>query len=49
MVEGGYIFIHDYNNSIFKGVKEAVKRFCSEKRIPYVPIINNLGTVILAK
>jgi len=46
---GGYIFVHDYNNFIFKGVKEAVKRFCYENRIPYVPISDNLGTVVLAK
>ncbi|WP_211147053.1 TylF/MycF/NovP-related O-methyltransferase [Paenibacillus dokdonensis] len=46
---GGYIFVHDYNNSIFKGAKEAVREFCSENSIPYVPISDNLGTVIIPK
>ncbi|MFB0846172.1 TylF/MycF/NovP-related O-methyltransferase [Paenibacillus oleatilyticus] len=49
LANGGYIFVHDYNNSIFKGAKEAVKRYCSENKIPYVPISDNLGTVVIAK
>lgn len=49
LVKGGYIFVHDYNNAIFKGAKEAVRNFCSENSIPYVPISDNLGTVIIAK
>lgn len=49
LVTGGFIFIHDYNNAIFKGAKEAVRKFCAENRIPYVPISDNLGTVVIAK
>lgn len=49
LVKGGYIFVHDYNNAIFKGAKEAVRKFCSENSIPYVPVSDNLGTVIIAK
>jgi hypothetical protein len=49
LVEGGYIFVHDYNNFIYKGIKEAIRRFCTEQRISYVPISDNLGTVVLSK
>ncbi|WP_201280796.1 TylF/MycF/NovP-related O-methyltransferase [Paenibacillus lutrae] len=49
LTKRGYIFIHDYNNFIFKGAREAVRQFCSEQNIPYVPISDNQGTVIISK
>lgn len=47
--KGGYIFIHDYNNAIYKGAKKAVRDYCSENKIPFVPISDNLGTAVISK
>lgn len=49
LAKGGYIFVHDYNNAIYKGAKEAVKHFCQEHGIPFIPVSDSLGTVIIAK
>lgn len=49
LAKGGYIFIHDYNNNIFNGAKLAVRKYCEENSIPYIPISDRLGTVIIAK
>ena len=46
---GGYIMIHDYNNEIFHGVKVAVKEYCREHNIPYVPVVDACGSIIIAK
>ena len=51
LVEGGYIMIHDYNQTNeWKGVKEAVNDF--EKKygfVPKVPITDSCGTLIITK
>ncbi|GGN93178.1 TylF/MycF/NovP-related O-methyltransferase [Saccharibacillus kuerlensis] len=47
--KGGYIFIHDYNNSRFFGVKEAVKNYCRSNNIGYVPVNDLCGSVIIVK
>lgn len=48
--KGGYIFIHEYNNSYYKGVKEAVKRFESKHgALKSVPIADFSGTLIVTK
>jgi len=41
--------VHDFNNSGYKGVREAVLEFCREKGISYVPIPDVCGTVIITK
>ena len=46
---GGYILVHDYNNSMFKGVKKAVQIFTNEKNIPYFPLSDGCGSAILMK
>jgi O-methyltransferase len=46
---GGYIFIHDYDNFKFSGVKEAVVRFCNDNNISYFPLSDNDGSVIIMK
>lgn len=46
---GGYIFIHDYNNPRFQGVKKAVREFCHSKNISYVPLNDICGSVVIAK
>jgi len=47
--KGGYIFIHDYNNDQYKGAKEAVRKFCSENDLPYLPLPDAAGSAILMK
>jgi len=47
--KGGYLFIHDFNNDMYKGSNEAVLKFCAENKIGYVPIPDSGGTVIIAK
>ena len=50
MVEGGVMFIHDYNNIDFGGVKEAVSEVEKEfGRIYKIPISDQGGTMILCK
>lgn len=49
LVSGGYIMIHDYNNSSYPGVREAVLEFCRPAAIPFVPIPDGFGSVVLGK
>jgi len=46
---GGYILIHDFNNKDWPGVAAAVRRYCEEGSIGYVPMPDVHGTVILSK
>ena len=46
---GGYIFIHDYNQSWYTGAKEAVQKFCKESEIGFVPLTDYGGTAIIVK
>jgi len=47
--KGGYIFIHDFNNAGYAGVREAVLLFCQENDITFVPIPDSGGTAIITK
>ncbi len=49
MESGGYIFIHDYNSTRFHGVKKAVKEYCKEHGVKYVPISDLCGSVVIMK
>ncbi|GCD09003.1 TylF/MycF/NovP-related O-methyltransferase [Clostridium tagluense] len=49
LVKGGYIFIHDYNNLGYSGVKEAVKMFCKENDAVYFPLSDCHGSVVITK
>lgn len=49
LVNGGYIFIHDYNQSWYKGSKKAVQEFCNKNKISYIPISDYGGTCIISK
>lgn len=49
LVNGGYIFIHDYNNFEYEGVQKAVHRFCKENNLNYFPLCDVFGTVVIAK
>ena len=49
LVEGGYIFVHDFNNKRYVGAKEAVIIFCKENKIGYFPLSDSCGTAVLVK
>jgi O-methyltransferase len=49
MNRGGYIIIHDYNNSRFSGAKHAVRQFCEEQQVFVVPLSDLHGTAIIVK
>lgn len=49
MSAGGYIIIHDYNNTQFSGVREAVQQFCREENVFVVPICDLHGTAVIVK
>lgn len=49
MVTGGYIFIHDYNNIFYSGVKKALDDYCELKDIKYIPICDLGGSVVIVK
>lgn len=41
LVTGGYIFVHDFGTYAWgHGVKNAVREYCLEHSIPYVPILD---------
>jgi len=47
--KGGYIFVHDYNNSMFNGVKRAVQEYANKKNIAYFPLSDGCGSVVISK
>jgi len=47
--KGGYIFVHDYNNDEYKGVRKAVEKFCIENGLNKLPLPDSCGTAILMK
>jgi O-methyltransferase len=49
LVPGGYIFIHDFNNKAYKGVRKAVEQFCDEENISYIPLPDSAGSAIICK
>lgn len=46
---GGFIFVHDYNNQHYQGVRRAVHEFCAQEGCGFVPIPDSCGTAIIAK
>lgn len=49
LVPGGYIFIHDYNQSWYKGAKQAVRDYCLKQHIPYFPLSDYGGSAVISK
>jgi O-methyltransferase len=49
LCSGGYIFVHDYNNDLYRGVQQAVKEYSSEHQMAFVPLPDSAGTAIVAK
>ena len=46
---GGYIFVHDFNNDLYKGARKAVLEFCNANNIGYLPVPDSCGSVIITK
>jgi O-methyltransferase len=49
MVEGGYIMIHDFNNSKYLGAREAVLKYCKENNVKYFPLCDGGGSCVILK
>jgi O-methyltransferase len=49
LVPGGSIFVHDFNNDHYSGVRQAVEQFCLEMQIQFVPLPDGGGTAIISK
>lgn len=51
IVEGGILYIHDYNSSHLSGVKNAVKRYEKDNhvRLKKVPLADQCGTLVIIK
>jgi len=46
---GGMIFVHDYAGTGYQGVRQAVREFCRESGVGYVPLCDTGGSVVIAK
>jgi O-methyltransferase len=46
---GGFLMIHDYNNSLFPGARRAVEEFSSARALWFVPIPDSGGTAIIGR
>jgi O-methyltransferase len=46
---GGFIFIHDYNNKDYPGVKAALRKYCEEEKINCFPLVDPCGTAVITK
>lgn len=49
MSPGGYIILHDYNSTQFKGAGEAVRKYCEENGLYVFPLCDLHGTAVLVK
>jgi O-methyltransferase len=49
LTKGGCIFVHDYNNRRFKGVRSAVEEFLDVTGAPLVQLPDFAGTAIISK
>jgi O-methyltransferase len=47
--KGGYIFVHDYNNSGYEGAKRAVREFCDKYGLSFVPMTDTWGSAVITK
>lgn len=49
LAKGGYIFVHDFNNDLYKGAREAVCKFCKENSVSFFPLSDIGGTAVISK
>ena len=41
--------LHDYNNIVYKGAKQAAQDFCDKNDISFIPIPDIAGTIVITK
>jgi O-methyltransferase len=47
---GGYIFVHDYGFDMkYRGAKAAIIKYTTENKIPYFPLSDKWGSVVIMK
>jgi O-methyltransferase len=46
---GGYLFVHDYNNRHYRGVRAALQQFCAREEISFFPLPDTGGTAVISK
>lgn len=46
---GGVILVHDYNNVLYGGAREAVNRFILEHKPTFIPIADHYGSIAILK
>jgi O-methyltransferase len=49
LLRGGAIFVHDYNNARYRGVRVAVDEFIERTGCPAVPIPDSAGSMVIPK
>jgi O-methyltransferase len=47
--QGGYIFVHDYNNRRYRGVRKAVEEFAKSRKACCVPLPDFAGSIVITK
>ena len=49
LVKGGAVFVHDYNNARYKGVRSAVDEFHHRTHCTMLPIPDTAGSIVILK
>lgn len=49
LAEGGFIFVHDYNNARFGGVRSAVDQFLAHSKAPALPLPDFAGSLVVMR
>ena len=46
---GGVIMVHDFNNKLYNGVRQAVREFSDKNSVGYVCLPDECGTAVIVK
>ena len=49
LVQGGWIFVHDFGSYHYKGVRKAVYEYCTKNNIPFFPMVDRGLSVVISK
>lgn len=49
MEKGGIIMVHDFNNEMYKGVRQAVEEYCQMEGVSYLCLPDVWGSVVIIK
>jgi O-methyltransferase len=49
LIDGGYLFVHDYNNRRFGGVRTAVDQFSKAHGVSFVQLPDFAGSIVITK